>query len=234
MNADGSAPTRLTTNSAIDIDPDWGPDTTPPAEPTLTDTDPDSPANDNAPRVKGGAEADSTVRLYTNASCAGAPAASGSATDFASPGLAIDVGDDSSTTVRATATDAAGNTSACSSSSIDYVEDSTAPETTIDAGPEDPTTDPTPTFAFSSSEPGSTFECSVDGGASSPCSSPHTTEPLEEGMHTFAVRATDPAGNADPTPATRTFEVRPSCTIVWVPLPLGLGSVCVFEEPGAS
>jgi hypothetical protein len=224
MAADGTDGARLTTDADTDTWPDWASTgLTPPAAPTLTGTDPVSPANANNPGVKGDAEAGSTVRLYTDASCSGDPAATGSAAGFASPGLPVAVADDTSTTVRATATDEAGNTSACSASSITYVEDSTAPETAIDSGPEGATADATPTFTFSSSEPGSSFECSVDGGAFASCSSPYTTEPLANGTHTFAVRATDPGGNTDATDATRTFEV---CTLVWVPLPLGLGSVC--------
>src|SRR5439155_3620199 len=53
-------------------------------------------------------------------------AASGTAAAFGSPGLAVAVSDDSSTTFYATGTDAAGNVSSCSSG-IAYVEDSTPP-----------------------------------------------------------------------------------------------------------
>ena len=117
----------------------WVVDTTAPVPPTLSDTDPDSPANDNSPKIKGAAAADSTVRLYTDASCTGAVAATGSAADLASPGLSVAVADDSSTTFRATATDPAGNTSACSSTSATYVEDSTpvlapTPNSTLSPG----------------------------------------------------------------------------------------------------
>src|SRR5207249_3036416 len=102
-------------------------DSTPPAQPTLTATSPTSPANNNSPKIIGSAEAGSTVKLYTNSSCTSAIAASGSAASFASPGLTVSVADDTSTTYWATATDAAGNTSACSTSNITYVEDSTPP-----------------------------------------------------------------------------------------------------------
>ncbi len=35
----------------------------------------------------------------------------------------------------------------------------------------------------------------------------YTTAPLADGAHTFDVRATDPAGNVDPTPATRSWTI---------------------------
>src|SRR5205814_4164043 len=89
-------------------------DSTAPAAPSSLAVSPASPANDNAPKITGTAEAGSTVKLYTNASCTSALAASGTAAAFASPGLAVAVADNSSTTFYATATDAAGNVSCCS------------------------------------------------------------------------------------------------------------------------
>jgi uncharacterized delta-60 repeat protein len=88
-------------------------------------------------------------------------------------------------------------------------DDPTKPETTITSGPADGSsiTDATPTFTFTSSEPGSTFECRVDSEAFTACTSPQTTAPLSDGQHSFAVRAIDASGQADPTPATRTFTV---------------------------
>jgi hypothetical protein len=99
----------------------------PPPPPTFTGTDPSSPADQNSPRVMGSAATGSTVRLYTSSGCSGSPVATGPAAAFASPGLPVSVADNSSTTFHATATDVAGNVSACSSSSITYVERSTAP-----------------------------------------------------------------------------------------------------------
>jgi hypothetical protein len=99
-------------------------DTRPPAAPQITDTDPDSPANINTLRVKGSAEPASRVRLYKTAGCAGAPLAQGWAGQFAAPGIAVTVADNTATAFRATATDRAGNTSACSAP-LYYVERST-------------------------------------------------------------------------------------------------------------
>jgi len=100
--------------------------------------------------------------------------------------------------------------------------DTANPETTIDAGPSKPTNDATPTFEFSADESGSSFECKIDDGSFAPCSSPATTDPLADGNHTFAVRATDPAGNTDPTPAERSFKVdtvAPNASVSCPPAP---------------
>jgi hypothetical protein len=81
------------------------------------------------------------------------------------------------------------------------------PETTIDAGPSDYTSDPTPEVEFSSSEPAATFECSLDGAAYSSCSSPDQLPQLTDGAHTFAVRSTDADDRTDSTPAETDFTV---------------------------
>ena len=51
------------------------------------------------------------------------------------------------------------------------------------------------TFQFTSSEAGSAYGCAFDGGAFEPCTSPRTYGAVAPGSHTFAVRATDAAGN---------------------------------------
>jgi Subtilase family/Bacterial Ig-like domain len=189
-------------------------DTLPPAAPSGLTTVPASPANDNAPLVSGQAETGSTVKVYrapTSSDCVPANvAASGGAASFASTGLSVSVADNSTTTFRANATDAAGNASGCSISSIVYSEDSQPPDTTITSGPEGVTDDSTPTFGFSSPDPQASFECRFDSQAFAACSgaSTHTpSKPLLDGIHTFEVRAIDQAGNTDPTPASRTFTV---------------------------
>jgi sugar lactone lactonase YvrE len=102
---------------------------------------------------------------------------------------------------------------------FDRVEpETTPPQTSIDTGPAEgsSTNDPTPSFGFSSSEGGSSFECRIypgttPSGSFGPCSGPGATHtpasPLPDGQHTFEVRATDPADNTDPSPASRTFTV---------------------------
>jgi hypothetical protein len=87
------------------------------------------------------------------------------------------------------------------------------PNTSIDSGPSGSTNDNTPTFSFSSDEQGASFECRLDSSQETdfqPCSSPHTTDPLSDGPHTFDVRAADALGNQDPTPDSRSFTIQPA------------------------
>ena len=83
--------------------------------------------------------------------------------------------------------------------------DLTPPETTISAGPSATEPNGQATFEFTSSEPSSTFQCSLDAAAYTACTSPKAYSGLAKGSHTFNVRAVDVSGNVDPTPATRTW-----------------------------
>src|SRR5918993_4657193 len=85
--------------------------------------------------------------------------------------------------------------------------DTTAPDTTIISGPSGTVKSSDATFTFSSSEPNSTFQCKLDGAISA-CVSPTRYTGLANGTHTFEVKATDAAGNEDPTPDSRSWKVR--------------------------
>ena len=103
------------------------------------------------------------------------------------------------------AVDAAGNPDPNPRRST-FVIDLTAPDTRITSGPEGTVQQRSATFSFSSTE-SSTFECSLDGAPFSACSGSKSFDSLADGAHTFEVRATDQAGNPDPTPASRAFTV---------------------------
>jgi photosystem II stability/assembly factor-like uncharacterized protein len=91
------------------------------------------------------------------------------------------------------------------------VPDTTAPETTITKKPKKKVKTKKKkvkvTFEFTSSEPGSTFVCGLDNNLPTACTSPFTAK-VKKGTHAFAVTATDPAGNPDPTPAAYSFKVK--------------------------
>jgi CSLREA domain-containing protein len=85
--------------------------------PAITATNPASGADENSPSVIGTAEVNSTVRIYAAGSCPlGMPLASGPQAVFTGTGLIVTVADNSTTSLVASYTDAAGNVSACSSS----------------------------------------------------------------------------------------------------------------------
>ncbi len=92
--------------------------------------------------------------------------------------------------------------------------DTAPPQTTIDATPPSPDSGFAVEFAYSSSEPLSSFRCQLDGepaggqvcGTTASAGS-KTYFGLSAGTHTFRVWATDNAGNADTTPAEFSFQV---------------------------
>jgi hypothetical protein len=85
--------------------------------------------------------------------------------------------------------------------------DTKAPQTEITKAPKRKTEKTTVKVKFRSSEPDSTFECKLDGKSFKPCTSPRKVKHLDDGKHKFRVRATDAAGNTDPTAAKAKFKV---------------------------
>jgi hypothetical protein len=88
------------------------------------------------------------------------------------------------------------------------LEDKTAPETTIDSRPPDPSSSPVASFTYSSNEPKSSFQCKLDGGNFNSCPATGVSySGLQDGAHSFQVRAIDPSNNIDPSPAGYSFQV---------------------------
>lgn len=86
--------------------------------------------------------------------------------------------------------------------------DRTPPDTTIVSAPPNPSSRDSASFAYSSSEPGSSFECSLNGSPFGSCSSSGTSySRLRNATYVFAVKATDAAGNSDSVPATYSWTV---------------------------
>src|SRR5205814_5239241 len=88
-----------------------------------------------------------------------------------------------------------------------FTVDTTPPHTSITLSPSGATSSTSASFSFASSETGASFQCSLDGGAWTACSSPRNYSGLTAGSHSFAVRAIDAAGNADPDSASATWTV---------------------------
>lgn len=90
--------------------------------------------------------------------------------------------------------------------------DTTPPDTTIDSTPADPTASSDAAFYFSGTDDTTaqgdlSFECSLDGAVFAGCTSPISYSGLAVGAHSFEVRASDAAGNVDPSPASYSWMI---------------------------
>jgi hypothetical protein len=192
-NADGNAVEKLPFNAGDQIVID----TTAPTV-ALGNTPPSLTNNPAAPfTFSGSDDVSSNVTFECRVDNASfAPCTS----PFTPSGLA-----DGNRTFNVRARDQAGNISI--PAAYTWTIDTTPPDTAISGGPANgSTTGPTVAFTFTS-EPGTTFQCRVDSGSFSGCTSPFTATGLTDGSHTFHVRALDAAGNVDASPATRTWTV---------------------------
>ncbi len=157
-----------------------------PAPPSLVGTDPAPPSNDLTPIVSGTAEGGATLRFFGNASCTGTLLGQGNAAAGGAVAIEVSVGADQTTTIHATATDAAGNTSECSAE-LPYLNDSTAPAAPVWVGSEPASpnnTSTTPTLS-GAAEAGTTVRLYVG----TPCSGAiaQTTTAAADGTFSFDV-----------------------------------------------
>jgi len=131
------------------------------------------------------------------------------------------------------AIDEAGNSSGWTVVAWTYVpRDESAPTVRITASPPRSTSDPNGRLEFTADESPVTFECALDKAAFARCSSPVTVTRLGYGAHTFAVRATDAAGNLGATATASWTVVRPLPDLVITSL--GATSIEITNQGSAS
>ena len=179
-------------------------DTTAPTVNTFTLTTPSSSLN--IPITAFSATDDVAVTGYLITTSSTPPAAGAAGWTGTAPAT-YTVASDGSYTLYPWAKDAAGNVSTVFASPPAVVVDTTAPDTQIDTHPANPSNSADASFTFSSADGTATFECSLDGGAYAGCASSKNYTGLAAGSHTFAVRAKDPVGNVDATPASYTWMI---------------------------
>lgn len=85
--------------------------------------------------------------------------------------------------------------------------DTVAPNTTLVEQPPLADNSVDVRFDFESNEDNVSYECRVDSGEFAPCLPDDMFGPLGDGAHSFAVRAVDRAGNADPSSATYAWVI---------------------------
>ena len=121
------------------------------------------------------------------------------------------------TTLKYFSTDLAGNSESVKTET--YVIDSTYPVTDITATPALSTNSTSATFVFSANKSGSTYQCKLDNGSYSSCTSPKNYTGLSEAEHTFYVKATDTLNHEEPTPVSFTWDVVSSAPVITISSP---------------
>ena len=196
-------------------------DTTAPGKPTITNAS--GTVNTSTPVISGTAEAGSTVKLYDGNTLLGSAAADGSGIFSFTPGSALS---DGGHTITATATDAAGNVSAASSS-VTITVDTTAPGKPTITNASGTVNTSTPVIS-GTAEAGSTVKLydgnTLLGSATADESGIFSITPgtaLSDGGHTITATATDAAGNvsASSTPVTITVDTSTAPTVTAVAVP---------------
>lgn len=170
----------------------WNIDTAAPPPPVISVPSTDIFTNDSTPSVSGSAEPNTLVRVYDGAVQIGtANVNSSGAWAIGDPSLT-----DGAHSITARAYDAAGNISSDSVARVITV-DTVNPVLEITGPAEEARVgSATPTITFSATDDAPvSITCSVDGGASTACTSPWTTPTLADGPHTIDLIATDAAGN---------------------------------------
>lgn len=117
--------------------------------------------------------------------------------------------------IRATDTLGITGTAAVHSWTVDLI----GPTTTITGGPSGLISANSASFTFSAVDTGgstvASYQCSLDGGAYTACSSGQTYSSLSEGAHSFAVRAVDAFGNIG-SAVTRSITTDYTAPSVWL------------------
>ena len=105
--------------------------------------------------------------------------------------------------------DGNGDLGSVSEAFLRLTVDTTGPDTEAIGPADGVTVTSPPSYEFgSAAEDLAGFQCRIDGGAPSACTSPFQTPDLPAGPHSFSVAAVDSSGNADSTPATLSFVLR--------------------------
>ena len=210
-------------------------DTTPPTAPVLSTPADASSTNDTTPTVTGTAEANSTVTVYFDGSSAGTTTANGAGNWTFTSASSLS---DGSHSVKATATDAAGNTSVDSATNT-FTVDTTPPTAPVVSTPADAssTNDTTPTVT-GTAEANSTVTVYFDGSSAGTTTangagnwSFTSASSLSDGAHTVKATATDALGNTSVDSATNTFTVDTTPPVAPVVLTPADGSLTNDNTP---
>ncbi|MFO0494372.1 MAG: Ig-like domain-containing protein, partial [Flavobacteriia bacterium] len=130
----------------------------PPSAPVIVSSNPASPSQSSNPTLTISGEPGSTVSVFANGSCSGVPLATALVDGTGTASVLISVPQNSTTTLTALATDAAGNSSSCSVT-FEYIHDNIAPGLATFTGstPVSPSNSTTTPLLNLTGEPGATI-----------------------------------------------------------------------------
>jgi hypothetical protein len=130
----------------------------PPSVPVIVSSNPASPSQSSNPTLTISGEPGSTVSVFADGSCSGVPLATALVDGTGTASVLISVPQNSTTTLTAFATDAAGNSSSCSAS-FTYTHDNIAPGLATFTGstPVSPSNSTTTPLLNLTGEPGATI-----------------------------------------------------------------------------
>jgi len=226
--------TATQTDAAGNVSPVSAPftythDNLPPAAPVITSSNPTSPSRTSTtPEISGTAEPGATIRLYNNATASGFPNSTTFVTVNGLWSTQVTVTANSTTTITATQTDAAGNVSPVSVP-FNYTHDNLPPATPVitSSTPASPSkTSTTPSLNFTA-EAGSTVRLYANATCTTTIGTPVITSAGGTGSinatvnsnsaTTFYVNATDAAGNISPCSSGFTYvhdNIAPSAPVI--------------------
>jgi hypothetical protein len=171
----------------------WSIDTTAPTAPTIT-VSPPNPSNSTSPSFSFTGEASATFQCQLDG---GGFSACTSPKSYSGLSAVSHI-------FQVRQTDTANNTGPAATYA--WTIDTTLPVApSITSNPASPTNSTAASFSFTG-EAGATFQCDLDGGGFSACTSPKAYSGLSEASHTFRVRQTDTANNTGPN-ATFTWTI---------------------------
>ncbi|MEI6447211.1 MAG: Ig-like domain-containing protein [Actinomycetes bacterium] len=183
--------------SQVGTSPSWTvvPDTTPPSPPGQFTGVPSSPTKETGATIGFSlGESGGTVECRLDSGSWGAcSSVSGTSGSFSVSGLA-----DGSHSISVRHTDAAGNVSTASTTSSWTVDTVKPGKPVLIGAPSSPTTGTSQNISWADVSDASgiaRYECSVDGGEYSACTSPQARSGIAVGSRSLAVRAVDNAGN---------------------------------------
>ena len=171
----------------------------------------DNITNATLPTFSGTVPADGTVELLVDGAVAGSAASAGGTYSITPTAPLADGARRISTRMAnpAFATDPSAPEFLTSSQLAITVDTAPAPVTFGGAMPSNPTLSRTPTFNFSSTESGASFDCQLlptNDVWETGCVTGRTYDAQQDGVYTFNVRSVDPAGNIS-TPTSYVWRI---------------------------